>query len=344
MNLLQFKILRMDQWAGMKEPWTFHERLDTYYYAAAAKANLYIPTILGTDIRQLGLRLTLDAAMLGIGGLMGIAVATSCLLGAFINFVILAPIMIQAGDIAARIGPTGAVVPISRAEIVNQWSLWWGVTMMVVGSLVSLFGRPEIFRGLLQAQREGRRPRRPEAHRIPAVDLRRWRAGLQRAGRVGHARVLRGALAPRVHLAAAHLRAHGDLHELDGAHVVDAHGRAVEDHPVLDGCDRPHQSGEQPDPGRHDGRDRGQRRQPAFRHQARLHARRQAAPAGRRPRDRHFRGRVACVPLFFLLFLPPDANGVRSVSTMVSDNFAFPAALQWKGVAELIAKGFSALP
>jgi uncharacterized oligopeptide transporter (OPT) family protein len=50
------------------------------------------------------------------------------------------------------------------------------------------------------------------------------------------------------------------------------------------------------------------------------------------------------VPLFFLLFLQPDANGVRSVSTMVSDNFAFPAALQWKGVAELIAKGVSTLP
>jgi len=31
MNLVQFKLLRMDQWAGMKEPWVFHERLDTYY-------------------------------------------------------------------------------------------------------------------------------------------------------------------------------------------------------------------------------------------------------------------------------------------------------------------------
>ena len=38
MKLLQFKILRLDQWAGLKEPWTFHERLDSYYYAAAAKA------------------------------------------------------------------------------------------------------------------------------------------------------------------------------------------------------------------------------------------------------------------------------------------------------------------
>ena len=40
MKLLQFKILRLDQWAGLKEPWTFHERLDSYYYAAAAKGNL----------------------------------------------------------------------------------------------------------------------------------------------------------------------------------------------------------------------------------------------------------------------------------------------------------------
>ena len=44
MKLLQFKILRMDKWAGLKEPWTFHERLDTYYYAAAAKRNWYMPT------------------------------------------------------------------------------------------------------------------------------------------------------------------------------------------------------------------------------------------------------------------------------------------------------------
>ncbi|MEO8937333.1 MAG: OPT/YSL family transporter, partial [Burkholderiaceae bacterium] len=124
MKLLQFKILRMDWWAGMKEPWTLHERLDSYYYAAVGNATRYIPTILGTDVRVLGLRLTLDAAMLGVGGLMGIAVATSCLLGGFVNFVILAPIMIQAGDIVARVGPDGAVVPLSRAEIVNQWSLW----------------------------------------------------------------------------------------------------------------------------------------------------------------------------------------------------------------------------
>jgi uncharacterized oligopeptide transporter (OPT) family protein len=57
-----------------------------------------------------------------------------------------------------------------------------------------------------------------------------------------------------------------------------------------------------------------------------------------------FAGALACVPLFFLLFLQPDASGARSTSAIVSDSFAFPAALQWKGVADLIAKGVSALP
>ena len=144
-TLIQFKILRLDKWAGMKEPFIIHEQLDEYYYMAATRLHLAIPKILGTDIRALGLRATLDLSMLGIGGLMGLAVSTSVLLGTFINFAILAPIMIQHGDIVPRVLANGHVVPISRAEIVNQWSMWWGITMMVVGSLVGLLAKPEIF-------------------------------------------------------------------------------------------------------------------------------------------------------------------------------------------------------
>jgi uncharacterized oligopeptide transporter (OPT) family protein len=55
-------------------------------------------------------------------------------------------------------------------------------------------------------------------------------------------------------------------------------------------------------------------------------------------------GVTACVPLYFLLFLRPDASGVRSTANIVSDQFAFPSALQWKGVAEIIGKGFGGLP
>ena len=83
--------------------------------------------------------------MLGVGGLMGVRVATSVLLGALVNFAVLAPIMIQRGEIRAYTAPSGALVAISRPEIVNQWSLWWGVTMMVVGALVGLAAKPEVF-------------------------------------------------------------------------------------------------------------------------------------------------------------------------------------------------------
>jgi uncharacterized oligopeptide transporter (OPT) family protein len=140
MKLLQFGVFRMDRWAGLREPWHLQERLDTYYYAWAAKASGAIPRILGTDIRQLGLRFTVDAALMGVGGLIGIRVATSCLIGAILNFVVLAPIMIQRGEIRSYTNATGAVVAISRAEIVNQWALWWGVSMI----------KPRVPTGLVQ--------------------------------------------------------------------------------------------------------------------------------------------------------------------------------------------------
>ena len=106
MRFIQFRILRLDRWAGLERPWQIPERLDDYYYSLAAKYELWTPRILGTDLRQLGLRFTLDAAMLGIGGLMGIRIASSVLIGALVNFVILAPIMIQRGDIAPTPHPT----------------------------------------------------------------------------------------------------------------------------------------------------------------------------------------------------------------------------------------------
>jgi uncharacterized oligopeptide transporter (OPT) family protein len=344
MRLVQFKILRMDQWANIKEPWTFHERLDSYYYDFVGKASAYIPTILGTDIRVLGLRLTLDAAMLGIGGLMGIVVATSCLLGAFINFVILAPLMIRAGDIVARIAPGGAVIPISRVEIVNQWSLWWGVTMMVVGSLVSLLGRPEIFKGLLKRSAKGDGPDVLKHVEFPlwisAVGIPIF-SGL--AASVAHgffgvpwllafislplifvlAVICTNSMAltswtPTGALAKITQFSMGAIDRTNPASNLIPAGMTGEISSnaanLLSDIKPGYMLGGKP-------------RQQAVGHVIGI-----------------FSGAVACVPLFFLLFLPPDAQGVRSVSTMVSDNFAFPAALQWKGVAELIAKGVGALP
>jgi len=344
MKLLQFKVLRLDQWAGLKEPWVFHERLDTYYYAAATKVQGWIPTILGTDIRQLGLRLTLDAAMLGVGGLMGIAVATSCLLGAFINFVILAPIMIQAGDIVARVGPTGAVVPISRAEIVNQWSLWWGVTMMVVGSLVSLLGRPEIFKGIFK-----RSEKSAGADVLKDIEFPLWISAIG----IPVFSVL-GAWVTHEFFGVPWLLAFISLPLIFVLSIICTNSMALTSWTPTGSMSKITQF----TMGAIDRTNPASNLIPAA-----MTAEIAANSAnllsdikpgymlGGKPRQQAighvigiFAGALACVPLFFLLFLQPDANGVRSVGNMVSEQFAFPAALQWKGVAEIIAKGVSALP
>ena len=344
MKLLQFKILQLDKWAALKEPWTFHERLDSYYYAAAAKGNLYMPTILGTDIRLLGLRLTLDAAMLGIGGLIGIVVATSCLLGAFVNFVILAPIMIQAGDIAARVGPDGATVPISRAEIVNQWSLWWGVTMMVVGSLVSLFGRPEIFKGLWK-----RRKKEDGKDVLKHIEFPLWISAVG----VPVFSVL-GAWVTHEFFGVPWLLAFVSLPLIFVLTVICTNSMALTSWTptgalskitqfTMGAIDRTNPASNLIPA--------GMTGEIAANSANLLSDIKPGYMLGGKPRQQAighvigiFAGATACVPLFFLLFLPPDANGVRSTAAMVSDQFAFPAALQWKGVAELIAKGLTALP
>jgi uncharacterized oligopeptide transporter (OPT) family protein len=54
-------------------------------------------------------------------------------------------------------------------------------------------------------------------------------------------------------------------------------------------------------------------------------------------------GALASTPLFFLLFGLWDydpAAGVSIEATMVSDQFSFPAALQWKGVSDLVTAVF----
>src|SRR5258706_214940 len=344
MKLLQFKILRLHQWAGMKEPWYFHERIDSYYYAAST----YVPRILGTDVRQLGLRLTLDAAMLGVGGLMGIAVATSCLLGAFINFVILAPIMIDHGDIVQRISPTGAKVAISRAEIVNQWSLWWGVTMMVVGSLVSLFARPQIFVSAWKNLFGGKKEKDTSADLLEDIEFPLW---VSIAG-IPVFSVL-GAWATHDFFGVPWLLSFISLPLIFVLTIICANSMALTSWTPTGSLAKITQF----TMGAIDRTNPASNLIPAAmtveiasNASNLLSDIKPGYMLGGRPRQQAighvigiFAGSLACVPLFFLLFLPPDANGVRSPATIVSEQFAMPAAIQWKGVAEIITKGVSSL-
>jgi uncharacterized oligopeptide transporter (OPT) family protein len=347
MKLAQFKVLRMHQWLGMKEPWTFHERIDSYYYAASS----YIPRILGTDVRVLGLRLTLDLAMFGVGGLMGIAVATSCLLGAFVNFVVLAPLMIQAGDIAPRISPTGAMVPLSRAEIVNQWSLWWGISMMVVGSLVGLFARPQVFvsawKTITGGSRKSGAGSTPDL--LKDIEFPLWISAVG----IPVFSVL-GAWATHAFFGVPWLLSFISLPLIFILTIICANSMALTSWTPTGALSKITQFSM----GAID------RTNPASNLIPATMTSEVAANAsnllsdikpgymlGAKPRQQAighvigiFAGALACVPLFFLLFLPADANGVRSPATIISEQFAMPGAIQWKGVAEIITKGLTSLP
>jgi len=350
MKLIQFKILRMDQWAGMKEPWVFHERLDQYYYEWAGKAEGWIPKLLGTDFRTLGLRLTLDVAMLGVGGLMGIAVATSCLLGAFINFVILAPLMIQAGDIAPRVNAAGALIPLSRPEIVNQWSLWWGVAMMVTGSMVSLAAKPELFTTAFKSI-FGRKKQavEPGSDLLKHVEVPLWISyvGVPVLG-------LLAAFVAHEFFGVPMLLAVIALPLIFLLTVICTNSMALTSWTPTGALSKITQFSmgalDHTNPASNL-LPAGMTAEIASNAANLLSDIKPGYMLGGKPRHQvigHLigvvSGTLACVPLFFLLFLPPDANGVRSVSTMVSDQFAMPAAIQWKGVAEIIAKGLHALP
>ena len=348
-RLLQFKLLRLDRMLGMVEPWHLRERLDDYYYLAAAKAHWWIPKILGTDIRTLGLRIGFDGAMIGVGGLMGIRVSSSVLVGSLVNFVVLAPWMIQRGDIAPRLTSAGAPIPLNRAEIVNQWSLWWGVTMMVVGSLVALAVKPEIFRSAWKTITTSKKEKAPADDPLRHIELPLsvsfigvpimsvvavwlthvffgvpWHLALVALPLIFVLTVIctnsmaltswtpTGALSKITQFTIGAVdRANPATNLMTGGMTAEIASNAAN---LLSDIKPGYMLGAKP-------------RQQAIGHIIGI-----------------FAGALASTPLFFILFLPAGPDGVRSTTTIVSEQFPMPGALQWKGVSDLISAGLKNLP
>lgn len=125
---LQKRLLKLESF------WHLHEELFPLFGLTGDKA----PKLRGIDMRQLTISPALDVAMIGAGGLMGIKAGSSLMLGAVLNFVILAPWMIELGEIKPK--PDGTF---GMREI-TLWALWPGVAAMVVASFVSLFAKPQM--------------------------------------------------------------------------------------------------------------------------------------------------------------------------------------------------------
>ena len=101
----------------------------------------FTPAILGTPLKDLTVQFDTSIVMVGAGGLMGMKTAISLMLGAVVNYVILAPIMIQQG-----------VIHGTGFKNITMWGLWGGVAVMTTSSIYSFLSKPEVilsaFRGL----------------------------------------------------------------------------------------------------------------------------------------------------------------------------------------------------
>ena len=350
-RLLQFKLLSFDKWFGWTSQWQLRERIDDYYYVWATKAGAWIPKIMGTDIRALGLRVGLDAAMAGVGGLMGIRMASSVLLGTIVNFALLAPWMIQRGDIAPRLTAAGKTVAVSRGEIVTQWSIWWSVTMMVVGSLVALLAKPEIFTGAWRAVFGRKKEAAPAAGSdvLRDIELPLWVSfwGIPILSVVGVWLThwffgvpwfLAFVAVPMTFLLTIICTNSMALTSWTSTSTM-----AKITQFTLGAIDRTN-----PATNLMCG---GMTSEVALNGANLLSDIKPGYMLGAKPRQQAIghcigilAGALASTPLFFLLFLPTAADGTRSPASLLTDAFPFPKALEWKGVSDLVASGLKNLP
>jgi len=160
-----YQVLIQSRWLGRpaEAVWHLPEKLLQWYYDGSVKYGWPLPKIMGTDIRQLAISPALDLTMFGAGGLTGIRTANSLLLGAVLNYAVLAPWMISIGEIAPKADGT-----FGRAQLLNTWCLWWGVAIMVTGSLTGLFAKPDL---LLSAFKGLRRSKEADADVLAHIEL-----------------------------------------------------------------------------------------------------------------------------------------------------------------------------
>ncbi|MFH1405384.1 MAG: OPT family oligopeptide transporter [Patescibacteria group bacterium] len=95
------------------------------------KFTTWRPTIFGSKFQDLTIGIETDLAMFAAGGLMSVKTGVSLIVGAFINYFILAPYLIKIGIIGE-----------ASFKAITMWSLWGGVAMMATASIFSFFSKP----------------------------------------------------------------------------------------------------------------------------------------------------------------------------------------------------------
>ncbi len=115
---------------------TIPEYLDGWIYKLAT------PSIMGTPLKNMTVRLDSDLVMIAAGGLMGVRTGVSLMVGACLNYFIFVPWMAQRGDIVGKMVEGEMVYSLKS---ITFWSLWGGVSMMTAASLLAFFSKPAVF-------------------------------------------------------------------------------------------------------------------------------------------------------------------------------------------------------
>lgn len=114
-------------WVALKAlPWFRYPRIETVWGTSWIKLGQYKDQLLG--LNQVTMSFEGSLLFIAAGAIMSFRTAWSLMLGAVINYVWLAPIFLQTGDIA---GPS--------FRNISRWSLWIGVPMMVTSGLLLFF-------------------------------------------------------------------------------------------------------------------------------------------------------------------------------------------------------------
>ena len=100
------------------------------------------PSLGGTKLSELTVSFEPDHVMMAAGGLMGIRVGVSLLIGALVHYCLLAPWMIQQGDILGTVNTEGVLSFGFKA--ITTWGLWGGVAMMTTASLFAFASKPKM--------------------------------------------------------------------------------------------------------------------------------------------------------------------------------------------------------
>ncbi|MFT3684898.1 MAG: OPT family oligopeptide transporter [Phycisphaerales bacterium] len=353
---------------GLSKAVWLSEYFDHWYYWMVAKIqgksidDVEHVRIMGIKADNLGLQPGMELAMVGAGGLMGVKSAINMMVGMVATWGIVVPLIIKLGDITPKVaekvvdGKTVEAV-YNQRDILVKWPLWPGVAIVVVSSLVAFFAKPQViisaFKGLFAKKAAG-------DDCLKDIEFPLWISfvGIPVVGAIcvwmAHAwfdvPVLLGVLAIPLTIALTLIAInataltsitptgslskitqltfgvlnpkHPGTNLMTATMTTDVASNAAN---LLMDIKPGYMLGAKP-------------RQQAVGHCIGI-----------------FAGALASTPLFFLMFLaghpqnpftkPNPELADRSVQdTLVSGDFSFVGAVQWKGISDLINKGWGGLP